>query len=64
VGDVCLPRRSLGVGGRQKPGSTCVSHVEFAVPSNALLYPLRFAGEGGHEKYESFFQQFNDRMHS
>jgi uncharacterized oxidoreductase len=26
--------------------------------------PLRFAAEGGQEKYESFFQQFNDSMHS
>ena len=28
------------------------------------VYPLRFAAEGGHEKYESFFQQFNDAMRS
>jgi len=27
------------------------------------VYPLRFAAEGGQEKYESFFQQFNDSMH-
>jgi uncharacterized oxidoreductase len=27
------------------------------------VYPLRFAAEGGREKYESFFQQFNDAMH-
>jgi uncharacterized oxidoreductase len=27
------------------------------------VYPLRFAAEGGHEKYEQFFQQFNDTMH-
>jgi uncharacterized oxidoreductase len=28
------------------------------------VYPLRFATDGGQEKYESFFQQFNDSMHS
>jgi uncharacterized oxidoreductase len=28
------------------------------------VYPLRFAAEGGQEKYESFFQQFNDAMNS
>ena len=28
------------------------------------VYPLRFAAESGQEKYESFFQQFNDSMHS
>jgi uncharacterized oxidoreductase len=28
------------------------------------VYPLRFAADGGQEKYESFFQQFNDSMHS
>ena len=27
------------------------------------VYPLRFAAEGGQEKYEQFFQQFNDSMH-
>jgi uncharacterized oxidoreductase len=27
------------------------------------VYPLRFAAEGGQEKYESFFYQFNDSMH-
>jgi uncharacterized oxidoreductase len=27
------------------------------------VYPLRFAADGGQEKYESFFQQFNDSMH-
>ena len=27
------------------------------------VYPLRFAAEGGQEKYESFFQQFNNSMH-
>jgi hypothetical protein len=27
------------------------------------IYPLRFAAEGGQEKYEQFFQQFNDSMH-
>ena len=27
------------------------------------VYPLRFAAEGGQEKYERFFQQFNDSMH-
>ena len=27
------------------------------------VYPLRFAAEAGQEKYESFFQQFNDSMH-
>ena len=26
------------------------------------VYPLRFAAEGGQEKYESFFQNFNDTM--
>ncbi|MEY2486908.1 MAG: putative oxidoreductase [Verrucomicrobiota bacterium] len=26
------------------------------------VYPLRFAAEGGQEKYEQFFQQFNDAM--
>jgi uncharacterized oxidoreductase len=26
------------------------------------VYPLRFAAEGGHQKYESFFHQFNDSM--
>jgi uncharacterized oxidoreductase len=28
------------------------------------VYPLRFAAEGGQEKYEQFFTQFNDSMHS
>ncbi len=27
------------------------------------VYPLRFAAEGGQEKYENFFNQFNDSMH-
>ena len=27
------------------------------------VYPLRLAAEGGQEKYEQFFQQFNDTMH-
>ena len=27
------------------------------------VYPLRFAAEGGQEKYEQFFHQFNDTMH-
>lgn len=27
------------------------------------VYPLRFAAEGGQEKYEQFFGQFNDTMH-
>jgi len=28
------------------------------------VYPLRFAAEQGQEKYEDFFKQFNDAMHS
>ena len=28
------------------------------------VYPLRFAAEGGQEKYEQFFQAFNDQMHA
>ena len=28
------------------------------------VYPLRFSAEGSQEKYESFFQKFNDTMHS
>jgi uncharacterized oxidoreductase len=28
------------------------------------VYPLRFAAEQGQEKYETFFKQFNDSMHS
>jgi uncharacterized oxidoreductase len=28
------------------------------------VYPLRFAAEGGQEKYNDFFQQFNERMHN
>jgi len=31
--------------------------------SYAGVYPLGFAAEGGQEKYEQFFQQFNDAMH-
>jgi len=27
------------------------------------VYPLGFAAESGQEKYEQFFQQFNDAMH-
>jgi uncharacterized oxidoreductase len=27
------------------------------------VYPLRFAAEGGQEKYNEFFQQFNAQMH-
>ena len=27
------------------------------------VYPLRFAAEGGQEKYEAFFNQFNDSVH-
>jgi uncharacterized oxidoreductase len=28
------------------------------------VYPLRFAAEHGQQKYEEFFEQFNDSMHS
>jgi uncharacterized oxidoreductase len=28
------------------------------------VYPLRFAAEGGQERYNEFFQQFNERMHN
>ena len=28
------------------------------------VYPLRFAAEHGQQKYEEFFQNFNDTMHS
>ena len=28
------------------------------------VYPLRFAAEDGQERYEQFFQQFNDSMHT
>jgi uncharacterized oxidoreductase len=28
------------------------------------VYPLRFAAEGGEEKYEQFFRKFNDSMHN
>jgi uncharacterized oxidoreductase len=28
------------------------------------VYPLRFSAEGGQEKYEQFFKQFNDTMHN
>jgi uncharacterized oxidoreductase len=28
------------------------------------VYPLRFAAEQGQEKYDDFFQKFNDSMHS
>ena len=28
------------------------------------VYPLRFAAEQGQEEYETFFQQFNERMHN
>jgi uncharacterized oxidoreductase len=28
------------------------------------VYPLRFAADGGQEKYNDFFQQFNERMHN
>ncbi len=28
------------------------------------VYPLRFAAEGGQQKYEEFFEQLNDAMHS
>ena len=27
------------------------------------VYPLRFAGDLSQEKYEQFFNQFNDSMH-
>jgi len=27
------------------------------------VFPLRFAAEGGQEKYEQFFEQFNDSLH-
>src|ERR1039457_6340454 len=27
------------------------------------VYPLRFAAEQGQQKYEEFFEQFNDSMH-
>jgi uncharacterized oxidoreductase len=27
------------------------------------VYPLRFAAEGGQQKYDQFFNQFNDSMH-
>ena len=27
------------------------------------VYPLRFAADGGQEKYDQFFKQFNDSMH-
>jgi uncharacterized oxidoreductase len=28
------------------------------------VYPLRFAAEGGQQKYDQFFNQFNDTMHN
>jgi len=28
------------------------------------VYPLHFAAEGGQKKYDRFFHQFNDTMHS
>jgi uncharacterized oxidoreductase len=28
------------------------------------VYPLRFSAEGGQEKYDQFFQEFNDSMHA
>jgi hypothetical protein len=28
------------------------------------VYPLRFAAEGGQEKYDSFFENFNNAMHN
>jgi uncharacterized oxidoreductase len=28
------------------------------------VYPLRFAADGGQEKYEGFFKKFNDTMHT
>jgi uncharacterized oxidoreductase len=28
------------------------------------VYPLRFSAEHGQQKYEEFFQNFNDTMHS
>ena len=28
------------------------------------VYPLRFSAEGGQEKYDQFFQDFNDSMHA
>jgi uncharacterized oxidoreductase len=28
------------------------------------VYPLRFAADGGQQKYEEFFEKFNDSMHS
>jgi hypothetical protein len=27
------------------------------------VYPLRVTAEGGQEKYEQFFKQFNDSIH-
>jgi hypothetical protein len=27
------------------------------------VYPLRFSAEHGQQKYEEFFEQFNDPMH-
>ena len=28
------------------------------------VYPLRFSAEHGQQRYEEFFQNFNDTMHS
>jgi uncharacterized oxidoreductase len=30
---------------------------------DAKVYPLRFSAEHGQQKYEEFFEQFNDSMH-
>jgi len=47
------------------PGQISIGGFSRFISQNPTpgVYPLGFAAEGSQEKYEQFFQQFNDAMH-
>jgi hypothetical protein len=55
----CLPRRS-----RRGGGSILKSQPDVKEVCVKKVYPLRFSAEHGQQKYEEFFKQFNDTMHT
>ena len=40
-----------------------IHHTDATEICVKTVQPLRSAAEGGQQKYEQFFQQFNDSMH-
>ncbi len=60
-------RATWPVGWDHDLGGVFSGGAQWALPTykSALsaVYPPRRAAEGGQEKYEQFFQQFNDVMH-